>query len=361
MMKNNIKFIFINILLALPHSIITLLIDTGIMTGTEQTEYAYMTAVLVVYLVYTWIYSYIKEFVKFKLSKKEDISDVCNNISNVVYVLVSMTSLFLLNRIRNLGETGDAVAITVAIFDVFFIHFKTKWINDSWFFKDLLFQTRHANQELMKEEKKKQLKAARYGLIAGILSLVILLVSRFVIFNVVTNKMGDAEFGIFAAIIATIVLHCVYVEIFNKANYSKMYKNRNKNVQYYWRIVDIAENGFKVGAMFSYLIALLLMKFNVVLAIFISLAVKWVSQYKLWGGADPDSTSSSNSYSFDNDKKEEKKPEFTYKTGYVKDQFGNIVGKTESYGYNDKYGGFETTEYKDNFGNVKGKSNTYKF
>lgn len=360
-MKNNIKFLLINILLALPHALITLLIDTGIMTGTSQTEYAYMTAVLVVYLVYTWVYAYIKEFIKFKLSKRDDISEFFDKLTNYVYVLVSMGSLFLFNRMRALGETGDAVAYTVAIFDVFFVHFKIKWINESWFFKDLLFQERFANTEMMKEEKKKQIKAARYGLIAGALSLLILLLSRFVIFNFVTIKMGDAEFGIFAAIVATIVLHGIYVEVFNKDNFSKMQKNRNVNIQYYWRIVDIAENGFKVGAMFSYLIALLLMKFNVVLAIFIALAVKWVSQYKLWGGSDPEYVPSG-SYSFDDNKKEtEKKPEFTYRTGYVKDKFGNIVGKTESYGYNDKYGGFETTEYKDNFGNVKGKSDTYKF
>ena len=272
-----------------------------------------------------------------------------------------MAGLFVLNRIRKLGDVGDAIAITVAIFDIFFIVFKTKWIRESYFFEDLLFQSKYTNAELLKQERKRQFNAVKLGLMFGTGSVVILILTRFVVFNFVANKM-DGEMGIFAAIIATAVLHGFYVEFFNKVNLSKLLKDRDVNVKYYYNRIDIAENAFKFATVLSYFIALMIMKFNIILSIFVLLGIKWLSQYKLWGGSDPDYTPSG-SYETTNysSNQEEKKPEFTIKTGYVKDQFGNIVGKTETYGYSDKYGGFETTEYKDNFGNVKGKSDTYKF
>ena len=145
--KSILKFLVINILFALPHAFITLVIDTGIMKGTTQTENAYMSAVLVVWLVYTWFYSYVKAFIKYRISKQKEIPDVVDKISNWIYVIVSMAGLFVLNRIRKLGDVGDAIAITVAIFDIFFIVFKTKWIRESYFFEDLLFQSKYTNAE----------------------------------------------------------------------------------------------------------------------------------------------------------------------------------------------------------------------
>lgn len=56
----------------------------------------------------------------------------------------------------------------------------------------------------------------------------------------------------------------------------------------------------------------------------------------------------------------EQKPQFDYSTSYIKDQFGNVVGKSTTTTYSDKYGSFGTTEYKDNFGNVIGKKDTYR-
>lgn len=69
-------------------------------------------------------------------------------------------------------------------------------------------------------------------------------------------------------------------------------------------------------------------------------------------------TGSSYSGSYSNNNAEQK-PQFGYSTSYIKDQFGNVVGKETTTTYSDKYGSFGTTEYKDNFGNVIGKKDTY--
>lgn len=56
----------------------------------------------------------------------------------------------------------------------------------------------------------------------------------------------------------------------------------------------------------------------------------------------------------------EQKLQFGYGTSYMKDKFGNAIGKATTTTYSDKYGSIETTEYKDNLGNVIGKKDTYK-
>lgn len=56
----------------------------------------------------------------------------------------------------------------------------------------------------------------------------------------------------------------------------------------------------------------------------------------------------------------EKKPSFNYGVSYVKDKFGNVIGKTTTTSYSDEYGSMERTEYKDKFGNVKAKEDKYR-
>lgn len=74
----------------------------------------------------------------------------------------------------------------------------------------------------------------------------------------------------------------------------------------------------------------------------------------------PVSTSSSNWYQKSLEK-EEKSPSFDYRTTEYRDNFGNVVGKSTTTTYSDKYGEISTTEYKDNIGNPTGKSTTYKW
>lgn len=53
--------------------------------------------------------------------------------------------------------------------------------------------------------------------------------------------------------------------------------------------------------------------------------------------------------------------DFDVKTSYVTDNFGNVIGKTQTTSYGDKYGGFEKKEILDNFGNKHGEIDTYKW
>lgn len=62
-----------------------------------------------------------------------------------------------------------------------------------------------------------------------------------------------------------------------------------------------------------------------------------------------------------NNSRNEKSFDFDIKTSYVKDNFGNVVGKVQTTSYGDKYGGFEKKEVLDNFGNKQGEVDTYKW
>lgn len=53
--------------------------------------------------------------------------------------------------------------------------------------------------------------------------------------------------------------------------------------------------------------------------------------------------------------------DFDIKTSYVTDNFGNVIGKTQTTSYGDKYGGFEKKEIYDNFGNKQGEIDTHKW
>ena len=358
-LKGCIKLVVFAVILGIVHAFVSLFADISLINLENTSDNRYVLHVLGAFLAFSWIYTYIKEFVRYYISRKENISQYGDIASDVIYVLVSLIALILLNRYRNFGEYGDAVAYTVVILDAFLVYFKSKFIRDGYFFEKLLLQEKFVKVDKLKDERKKQIKYAKYGFIYGLLSIIILVFNRLVVFSFVSNKMGDIEFGIFATIVATIVLHCIYVEWFNKHTLSKQLKDHDSTVSYSELIVDIAENAFKVAIMLGYFIVLVILNMNIALTAFIVLGIKIVTQFKLWGASNPDYTPSTTytpTY-----EKEEKKPELTINTGYVKDQFGNIVGKTETYGYSDKYGGFETTEYKDNFGNVKGKSDTYKF
>ncbi len=59
--------------------------------------------------------------------------------------------------------------------------------------------------------------------------------------------------------------------------------------------------------------------------------------------------------------KEEKSPSFDFKTTEYTDNFGNVIGKSTTTTYSDKYGEIATTEFRDNMGNKTGKSTTYKW
>ncbi len=73
-----------------------------------------------------------------------------------------------------------------------------------------------------------------------------------------------------------------------------------------------------------------------------------------WGSGGNTSKNTSKSAS------SEKKPSFKFGRAYIKDQFGNIKGTADTISYEDKYGGFETTEIKDSFGNTSSKIDKYK-
>lgn len=68
----------------------------------------------------------------------------------------------------------------------------------------------------------------------------------------------------------------------------------------------------------------------------------------------------SGNYRVSSDTKENKSG-ISFKTTEYKDKFGNVVGKSETTTYSNKYGTFSKTDYKDKYGNDKGSSSSYKW
>lgn len=356
-------FLIINLIFAFPHAITSYFIDTGMMKGTSQTENAYMSAVLIVWLIYSYIFTYIKEFIRFLFNRKGNISELFNKIMNWVYCIASVGFLFFINRSRELGVVGDSVCIIVIIFDLILVNIKSKKINENGFFDDLLKQEKRTyDKTLLKKEHKKQIKSATFGAIFGIFSAIVLLISKYVVYEFISNKTGDNEIGIFGAIVAIIVLTIVYGKIFNKINISRFLKNTEKAVTEYWVIVDISANAFKIFTIISYSITLLLVfKFYPILSLFVILGVKWINHFIIWGGFDPDYKPSSISYSSDsignwmtnNSNNNEKNWGFSTVTRF--DEKGNYAGSATTY----NIGGMQFTDVKNKEGKIEGSATSF--
>lgn len=356
-------FLIINIIFALPHAITSYFIDTGMMKGTSQTENAYMSAVLIVWLVYSYIFTYIKEFIRFLFNRKGNISELFNKIMNWVYCIASVGFLFLINRSRELGVIGDSVCVIVIIFDLILVNIKSNKINENGFFDDLLNQEKGTyDKALLKKEHKKQRKSAIFGAIFGVLSVIVLLISRYGVYEFISKKTGDNEIGIFGAIVSIIVFTIVYGKIFNKISISRFFKNVEKTVKKYWIIVDVSANAFKIFTLLSYSITLLLVfRFNPILSLFVILGVKWINYFIICGGFDPDYKPTSFSYSSDsignwrtnnstNDKKD-----WGFSTVTRFDEKGNYAGSATTY----NIGGMQFTDVKNKDGKIEGSATSF--
>ena len=365
----NIIFLLINSAFAVLSAFSSLLIDTSIIKGTSQTENAYMTMVLGTMMVYTYVYTYIKELVRFFINRNSNVSDKFNKVNNYIYCIISGLSLFIINRYRGLAVVGDALCIIVPVFNLILMNIKTNKINETYFFSELIGQKNKTDKEIYKKEVKKQINCVLMGTIFGILSAIVLLIVRFGIFEFTASKFGDGEMGIFFSIIGCIALLIGYDYIFDSINEKYCKKKHNKQVECYWIIQDIGVYSFIFFSAVSYMIVLVkIINMNIALSIFIVWVAKILNKHRLSLGSDPDFKPFNLYGSYDpaetlaeyrenERRREERKKDWGFSTATRYDKYGNYDGSVTTY----NVGGVEFTDVKDRNGKVEGSATSFEF
>lgn len=349
-------FYLVNIIFGALSSFLSFLVPVNIIQETDNGENYFMILVLGILLVYCYLYSYLKELIRYFISKKYKIDYKSDKIASLLFVISSGILLYLISQYRGIAETGEVLSIAISIIILGVLIVKCNIIEKSMFF-DLLLEQQKIKENL-KSEKKHQLQSVIIGGICGIFSAITLLS-----IYLVCIKNKNVPIVIF--IIGTIILLCVYDYIYNRINDKYYKKNLNKKIRNYWILKDFGVYSFKLFSTISYLFILILV---VKIPIFISIIIVWIAKiingFRLEKGYDLD-LKSYGSYKFpsynEKNNDNEKDTDLNFSTSYITDRFGNVIGKTETTSYNSKYGNFETTVYKDNLGRTTGKKETNKY
>lgn len=361
----NMIFYIINIISGALSAFLSFLVPINTIQASRNGENYFIMLILGLLIVYCYLYSYIKELIRYCINKKYEISYKGDKIATLIFAISSGILLYLISRYREIEETGEVLSIGVSILVFVFLRIKCSIIEKSGFF-DLLLQQQKIKEDL-KKEKKNQLQSIIIGGICGIFSSIPLLIMYLGIINNINGIVEriDGYALVIMPIIGAIVILYIYDCIYNKINENYYNKHLNKGINNYWILKDVGVYSFKLFSSISYFIVLSLV---IKIPTFISIIIVWIAKiingFILKKGYDLD-LKSFGSYKFpsynEKNNDNENGVDLNFSTSYITDSFGNVIGKAETSTYNSKYGNFETTVYKDNLGRTTGKRETTKF
>ncbi len=200
-----------------------------------ENNFKFYDKFIVILMIFTYFFVYIKEAVRIILSKMKIISEKIDLIFSIIYSIIFIVTLYLMNGFKELMLADGSVMIAVIAVLAALAVGKTYKMNECYALKLLL-------QHDDKVQKKNQMKMICIGGVFGIIASVVLIIA---------NAMY-VRYNVFLVFLATVALFIVYDLIYQKINY-KIYFKLDYNDRY---LEDFGVYAFKLFSMISYWIVL---------------------------------------------------------------------------------------------------------
>ena len=306
-----------------------------------------------------FITSYIRNFLQYLLKTRLDENDSSKGVNflNLIYTILSSSILYLVLKNKDITEEISAIMVTLYFIVTYVVMLiESKRNKKSDFFN------------IIKHKKENKEKVAKYiflpMLFLGIWALTI--IGTIIYFSKTeSSEKISVGFGglLFAEELFMVILGYIYSKIICKL--------ANKNLDLYsWpssRTYRLYYESFLYNVpLLSYIVYALQLQyiskyaegfsnnyvlgFSFIMVIIPYYILKFIIS-DMWTGVG-DNSSSNNSNNKQNDNK---KSNFSIKTGDITDEFGNVIERTTTTTIDNDYISTETTEIKDLYGNTKAK------